>query len=328
MGRAIAQVLVVLTLTPIIRLSAIPFEATVSAQHAAAHSAEGSKTHSAEGSKTRSARGSKTRRAKGSSTPIGVSVVSPGNLRQETSEFGRLPAVRIFYNGLPNSDAWTTGLPAESDATSVISFNARPSTILSGADNAQLSHFFDTAPTTRPTYYNFIHEPEVPIASGKFSAASYRAAFTHIIDLAKAAHNPELRSTTLLMAYDIRKSSHRNWREYVPAGIQCLGWDAYPTGSAGSDLQHPQLTPPAAFLGPEIALSKSVGLPYGFGEFGLNTAHGRPGWLTSVGDYLLSSGSAFATLFNAPVTTAGRTMKLTDAASIAAWRAIVARSDG
>jgi hypothetical protein len=308
MGRAIAQVLVVLTLTPIIRLSAIPFEATVSAQHAAAHSAEGSKTHSAEGSKTRSARGSKTRRAKGSSTPIGVSVVSPGNLRQETSEFGRLPAVRIFYNGLPNSDAWTTGLPAESDATSVISFNARPSTILSGADNAQLSHFFDTAPTTRPTYYNFIHEPEVPIASGKFSAASYRAAF--------------------LMAYDIRKSSHRNWREYVPAGIQCLGWDAYPTGSAGSDLQHPQLTPPAAFLGPEIALSKSVGLPYGFGEFGLNTAHGRPGWLTSVGDYLLSSGSAFATLFNAPVTTAGRTMKLTDAASIAAWRAIVARSDG
>jgi hypothetical protein len=200
MGRAIAQVLVVLTLTPIIRLSAIPFEATVSAQHAAAHSAEGSKTRSAEGSKTRSAKGSKTRRAKGSSTPIGVSVVSPGNLRQETSEFGRLPAVRIFYNGLPNSDAWTTGLPAESDATSVISFNARPSTILSGADNAQLSHFFDTAPTTRPTYYNFIHEPEVPIASGKFSAASYRAAFTHIIDLAKAAHNPELRSTTLLMS--------------------------------------------------------------------------------------------------------------------------------
>jgi hypothetical protein len=319
MGRAIAQVLVVLTLAPIIRLSAFPFEAAVSAQHAAAHSAEGSKAHGA--------KDPKTRHATGSDTPIGVSVTSPGNLRQETTEFGRMPAVRIFYPGLPSSNAWTSGLPADAKATTIISFNARPSTILSGADDAQLSHFFDTAPTGRPIYYNFIHEPEVPIARGDYSAASYRAAFTHIIDLANAAHNPDLRSTTLLMAFDIRKSSHRNWLDYVPTGIQCLGWDAYPTGSAGSDLQHPQLTPPAQFLGPEIALAKSVGLPYGFGEFGLNTAHGRPGWLTSVGDYLLSSGSAFATLFNSPMTTAGRTMKLTDAASIAAWRAIVARSN-
>ncbi|MGD0684961.1 MAG: hypothetical protein ABSA03_07555 [Streptosporangiaceae bacterium] len=310
-------------------MSAFPFEAAVSAQHATAHSAEGQKTHGATGLKTGTATGRKTHRATSTSTPIGVSVTSPANLRQETSEFGRLPAVRIFYDGLPNSNAWTSGLPADADATTVISFNARPSTILSGADDAQLSHFFDTAPKTgHPIYYNFIHEPEVPIASGQFSAASYRAAFTHIIDIANAAHNPNLHSTTLLMAYDIRKSSHRNWLDYVPTGIQCLGWDAYPTGSAGSNLQHPQLTPPAQFLGPEIALAKSVGLPYGFGEFGLNTAHGRPGWLTSVGNYLLSSGSAFATLFNSPITTAGRTMKLTDAASIAAWRAIVARSEG
>ena len=44
-------------------------------------------------------------------------------------------------------------------------------------------------------------------------------------------------------------------------------------GSATNE--NPQLTPPADFMGPAIAASKSVGLPYGFAEFGLSTATGR-----------------------------------------------------
>jgi len=263
----------------------------------------------------------------GTKAPLfGVSVTSPGNLTQETAEFGRMPVIRYFYPGLPSSHAWSQGVLADSKSAVVVSFNAKPSTILSGADDSALSHFFDTAPSGHPIYYNFIHEPEVVIAHGAFSAASYRAAFTHIIKLANAAHNSDLRSTTMLMAYDVRPSSHRNWRDYVPSGISVLGWDAYPSGSAGHNLQHPQLTPPAQFMGPAIAVSRAAGLPFGFGEFGLNTSKGRPGWLTSVGDYLETSGALYATLFDSPKTTAGRTMKLTDPASIAAWRAVVAKS--
>ena len=47
----------------------------------------------------------------------------------------------------------------------------------------------------------------------------------------------------------------------------------------------------------QIAAAKSVGLPYGFAEFGVSTAVGRSAWLTDVGNYLLHSGALFASLF-------------------------------
>ena len=77
-------------------------------------------------------------------------------------------------------------------------------------------------------------------------------------------------------------------------------------------------------MGPEIAASKSVGLPFGFAEFGLSTATGRPAWLTEVGNYLMQSGALFATLFNGCAQYP--TLKLTDAPSIAVWKSFVAKS--
>jgi len=74
----------------------------------------------------------------------------------------------------------------------------------------------------------------------------------------------------------------------------------------------------------EIAAAKSVGLPYGFAEFGLSTPVGRPAWLTEVGNYLLHSGAVFATLWNGNAQYP--TLKLTDSASIAVWRSFVAKS--
>ena len=77
-------------------------------------------------------------------------------------------------------------------------------------------------------------------------------------------------------------------------------------------------------MAPEIAASKSVGLPFGFAEFGLSTATGRPAWLTEVGNYLMQSGALFATLFNGCAQYP--TLKLTDAASVAVWKSFVAKS--
>jgi FlgD Ig-like domain len=256
---------------------------------------------------------------------IGSSVSNQANLDQETSEFGHMPIVRVYYPGLPGANAWTTGMAAANDSAVVVSFKALPQTILSGANDAALEHFFNTAPRNRPIYYSYYHEPEDNIAAGQFTLADYKAAWARVVGLADAARNPDLHSTLILMEWDLQAASGRDWKSYLPGGgiISTLGWDAYPVGSVGD--KDPQLTPPADFFGPAIAASKSVGLPFGFAEFGLATAAGRPAWLTEVGKYLTSSGAVFATLFN--TSTAVPSMHLTDAASEAVWKSFVAASN-
>ena len=260
--------------------------------------------------------------ANSSSAPlIGASVPSMADLARDTAQFGRMGIYRVYYTGLPKSNAWTTGLPAANHSAVIVSFKALPNAILSGADDAVLKHFFDTAPTGHPIYYVFYHEPEDNINAGQFTAAAYRSAWVHIVGLADAAHNPDLHSTLTLMAYDLRPASHRNWRDYMPPGnvISTIAWDAYPPGAR-------QLTPPAQFLAPEVAASKAAGLPFGFAEFGVTDLSGRPAWLTAVGDYLMKSGALFGTLFDStPPGTPDLT--ITDRASATAWRNIVAESD-
>ncbi len=255
---------------------------------------------------------------------FGASASSPSALAQATSEFGHLPIFRQYFRALPDANAWTSAdaLGINNSAV-VVSFNASPSSVLSGADNASLSHFFDNAPTGHAIYYSYYPEPEQFIESGQFSAASYRSAWAHIVSLASAAHNPFLHSTLVLTNWDLNAASGRNWKDYLPSGnvISVLGWDAYPAGTVQD--KDPQPTPPAQFMGPAIAASRSVGLPFGFAEFALGTPTDRPAWLASVASYLTSQGALFGTLFNSP---GYPWTELNDSASISAWRAIVAKS--
>jgi hypothetical protein len=255
---------------------------------------------------------------------LGSSVLSLPDLATDTSQFGRMPIVRVYYPGLPNPNAWSTGLAAANHSAVIVSFKALPTDILSGADDSALRHFFDTAPTAHPIYYTYYHEPEDNIERGEFNLANYKAAWAHVVAIANAAHHPNLHSTLILMSWDLDKASHRNWRDYLPGGgiISTLGWDAYPVGSATN--VNPQLTSPTAFMGPAIAAAKSVGLPYGFPEFGLSTAKGRPGWLDEVGNYLMKSGALFASYFDG--NTQYPTLRLTDAASIKVWKDFVTQS--
>jgi hypothetical protein len=262
--------------------------------------------------------------AASSSIPLFGSSVGYQSLAQTTAQFGRMPIVRVYYPGLPASNAWDGGQAGANDSAVIVSFKALPKDILSGADDATLTHFFDTAPTGHPIYYSYYHEPEDNIADGEFTLADYKAAWARVAALAGAAHNPELHSTLILMSWDLVKASGRDWKSYLPGGgiISTLGWDAYPVGSATN--VNPQPTPPADFMGPCIAASNSVGLPYGFAEFGLSTAAGRPAWMTEVGNYLMSSGALFATVFNG----VGEypTLQLTDQASQNVWKGFVAKS--
>jgi hypothetical protein len=256
-------------------------------------------------------------------TLLGVDATSPTRLATITSEFGHMPILRVYDNGLPDPRLWTTGVQGINKSAVVVSFRVPPATILSGVDDAALSRFFATAPTGYPIYYSYYHEPEPFISGGNFTLTAYRAAWIHIVRLANAAHNPDLRSTLILMGWDLDPSSGVNWKDFLPAGgvISTLGWDAYPAGTVHD--QNPQPTPPADFMGPEVAASRSVGLPFGFAEFTLATQTDRPAWLTEVASYLRDNGALFGTLFDPPGAPYG---DLNDALSIKAWRNAVAHS--
>ncbi|HEX9065041.1 MAG TPA: FlgD immunoglobulin-like domain containing protein, partial [Streptosporangiaceae bacterium] len=252
------------------------------------------------------------------------SVQDASDLAADTATFGKMPIVRVYYPGLPASNAWSGGLASANHSAVIVSFKALPKDILSGADDAALKHFFDTAPSGHPIYYTYYHEPEDNIAAGQFTLSGYKAAWARVVKLADEAHNPALHSTLILMSWDLVAASHRHWKDYLPGGgiISTLGWDAYPTGSATNN--HPVLQSASGFMGPAIAASKSVGLPYGFPEFGLSTANGRPGWLKGVGKYIMHSGALFASYFDGNAQYP--TLRLTDAASQAVWRGFVTAS--
>jgi hypothetical protein len=234
-----------------------------------------------------------------------------------------LPIIRTYYRGLPDAHAWTSDVVGLNHSAVIVSFNAMAQNILSGSDDADLSHFFDTAPTGHPIYYSYYPEPEARIATGSFTAAQYRAAWAHVVSLADAAHNSDLESTLILTNWDLNPASGRTWKDYLPRGgiIRVLGWDAYPAGTVEN--HDPQLTPPAGFMGAAVAASRSVGLPFGFAEFALGRANGRPRWMAEVAAYLRRVGARFGTLFNSP---GFPSMEVTDSASMAAWKAIVAQS--
>jgi len=259
-----------------------------------------------------------------SSVPLFGSSVTSSDLAETTTQFGTLPIVRVYYPGLPAANAWDGGLAGANHSAVIVSFKALPTDILSGADDAALAHFFDTAPAGHPIYYSYYHEPEDNIADGQFTLADYKAAWARVVALADTARNPDLHSTLILMSWDLVKASGRDWKSYLPGGgiISTLGWDAYPVGSATN--VSPQPTPPADFMGPCITASDSVGLPYGFPEFGLSTATGRAAWMTEVGNYLMSSGALFASVFNG--SPQYPTLQLTDRASRDVWKGFVAKS--
>jgi hypothetical protein len=256
-------------------------------------------------------------------TLLGVNATSPSQLRSDTAKFGHMPVLRVYYTGMPDPNLWTTGVQGINRSSVVVSFRSPPATVLSGAEDAALAKFFDSAPRGFPIYWSYYHEPEIPVRHGAFTVAQYKAAWVHIAAIAAAAHNPYLKATLILMAWDLDPSSGVNWKAYLPPGhvISVMGWDAYPEGTVEDS--NPQPTPPAEFMGPAEAASRSVGLPFGFAEFALGTRNDRPQWLATVARYLRSTGALFGTLFDS---TGFPWMELTDSASIRAWRQAVADS--
>jgi len=256
-----------------------------------------------------------------SHTLFGSTVSDLADLRQKTAEFGHMPIIHYYFVGLPPSNAWS-GLGIANHSAVVVSFDAQPSAILSGAADSAIAHFFDTAPRSFPIYYCYFHEPENNIQKGQFTAAAYRAAWERVARLARAAHNADLHSDLILMGWDVNPYSHRNWRNYFPTGgiISTVSWDVFPDGGY-------TVEPPAEWMGPEVKVSKAAGLHFGFAEFNTTTIPGRPAWLLSIGTYCRSVGAVFCTLFDSiqvgGLAAHGGSYVIRDKASISAWRHVV-----
>jgi hypothetical protein len=246
-------------------------------------------------------------------------------LSRMDSYFNGLEMVRLFYTAPP---AWSSVLNVGKRPIS-ISFKYAPKDIVAGKQDAYLRNWFQTAPRDQDVYWTYYHEPEDNAAAGEFLAADYRAAWTHLRQLANTANNPRLRATLILMDWTINPLSGRKWRDFYPGRnvIQVLGWDAYNTKAKKNQYQ-----PPAEIFAPVVQLSRAEKLPFAIAETGSHLIAGdagaqRAAWARAMVKYLSANGALYVSYFDidwsktasGAAWTAGD-FRLRDASGMAVWR--------
>jgi hypothetical protein len=200
----------------------------------------------------------------------------------------------------------------------VVSFKENPATILSGHRDAFYRSWFTGAPTDRDIWWVYWHEPEDDIHNGHFTAADYRAAFTHLDRLANPTQtrNPQLHTTQVLMDFTLDAASGRNWRDYYPGPdvIDVQAWDMYDWLKHDRTYQtmreHQQHRP-------SLAVTTAEGNQFGIAEVGAPEPNGRPQWLRELAQWSRSHAAVFVAYFDRGG------VALTDPASQQAWREIV-----
>lgn len=232
-------------------------------------------------------------------------------------KYGGLEAIRMFFPGLPSP--WSKIRDKVHQTPVVVSFRADPGAIIDGRYDAQLRRWFKTAPTSRPTHWSYWHEPE----DDGVDASRYRQAWRHLKKLSRAAHNPRLKSTLILMCWTLADSSGRNWRSWYPgdATINTLAFDCYNTGRKNNVYK-----PPADILRPVVRVARRTDNNWGVAEFGSTVITsdggkaGRARWLRQYARYVRRHDGQFATYFDSMV---GYDYRLHDSRSSRAWRRIV-----
>lgn len=233
---------------------------------------------------------------------------------------GSLGAVRMFFPKLPAS--WEKIQSNVETTPVVVSFRADPAAVIAGRHDAELRRWFADAPTTRPTWWTYWHEPE----NDSVSPSLYRQAWAHLSKLAATAGNAQLRSTLILMCWTLDAKSHRDWRTWYPGDnvVKVLGFDCYNTGRKNGVYRDP-----ANILAPVKRVADSVGKPWGIAELGSTVVNsdggeqGRAQWLRQYADLVSSMGGQFATYWDSRAGTLD--YRLHDTASRSTWRSIVQR---
>jgi hypothetical protein len=236
--------------------------------------------------------------------------------KRVTRTYGKLDAVRMFFPGTPGS--WSS-IRAKVDGTPVVaSFKMSPTDVVRGKYDGLMKRWFRSAPTSRPTYWSYWHEPEEDV-----STRTYRHAWQRLAHLAAKAHNPSLKATLILMCWTLDKHSGRNWKSYYAGrkAIDVVAFDCYNTGRKNGVYKSPR-----DIIRPVIHAAKSVHKPFGIAEFGTTVIkgdggqQGRATWLRQYARYVQRHGGRFATYFDSYM---GYDYRLHDRISQHAWRGVV-----
>ncbi len=255
-------------------------------------------------------------------TMFGASLETDGGtmaqaVARETGKYGSGGTFRYYSPGLP--PAWSA-LTKLTTRPLVISFKADPVAVVRGDDDAYLTAWFASAPRDRVTWWTYFHEPENDVEAGEFTAAQFRAAFTHVAALADKADNSELKATLILMGWTAVTPT-RSVSDYYPGAnvVDVIGWDVYNRAAALGKAYNS----PDQVFGKVVAVSQALGKPWAIAETGAplipgDTGAGRAAYLEAAGSYLRSHGAVFVTYFDCAH---GGLYTLNDAPSIRAWAA-------
>jgi hypothetical protein len=233
--------------------------------------------------------------------------------------YGGLDVIRVFHTGLPVG--WSKLNTDFQGAPLIVSFKMSPAQVISGQYDAYMRSWFASAPTGRPTWWTYWHEPEDDIERGAFTATAYRQAWAHLADLAAQAGNPQLRSTLILMCWSLASASHRTWRDYYAAGsIQALGFDCYNNAAQTGVYRSAE-----SIMGNVWEVARQTGLPWGLAEFGSHVmpdddGTGRARWLSDMVAGATAHNAQFMTYYDS---NAHGDFRLLDQPSQSMWRALV-----
>ena len=165
------------------------------------------------------------------------------------------------------------------DPPGAYSFKYPPSEVTAGTHDAALQRFFEGIVDNHPVYWTYWHEPDGEIfnAPGTFTAAAYRAAWTHIKQIAdkvKASRpNLDAYATLIIMEYSMTPGAMRSWQDMYPGAdvIDVFGVDVYnPLALKGG------IADAATQFGKVIDFAKQQGKPWAIGELGSCPVDGNP----------------------------------------------------
>ena len=272
-------------------------------------------------------------------TLFGESLSGPNGMKSALDRFGKIPVARVYMSegqALPASWASAgslSGLPAGTDV--VLSF--KPSgygssptnglvNIANGAADADIKSLMRSRPAGVRVWLSLYHEPEDNLASGAFTVAQFKNAWTHFGGVVRSLGDPGVSSVLILMRYTLNAGSGRDWHDfYVDNGPDMLAWDAY---NSAHDANPPGYLDAAKIIDPIRAVADETGKPWGIGEFGSpiisgDDGRGRAAWLQQVADLTLADGRAeFFTYWDRAALSGTTDYSLSDPASIRVWRAL------
>ncbi len=247
-------------------------------------------------------------------------------VRRKDARYGRLDVVRMFDSTAPPRTLWQNRGPSVAARVVVGSFRMPPREVLAGVWDQEVLHYFQTLPGDVTLFWSYFHEMERHIDAGEFTAAEFRAAFRHVVDLAASVCRSQAYPTLVLTGYTALAASGRDWRTYYPGRnyVSVMAWDPYNHASSQPDVYEP----PAVLYDPVVAVSAEAGKPFAIAETGSQLIPGdrngrqRAAWLAEVAAYAVRHDAVFVTYYDS-IGYNGPDYRLRDRASADAWSSVL-----